>query len=95
MTTNLNHLRLAKSSVMQNPFARIILLLLYPTILLTSCIPASPPSPTALPIPLVFTTSEQTATIEPSETPLAEQVSFEPAIYRDETEGFELDYPSP
>lgn len=63
-------------------------------LILAACTPASPSPPTDLPTPLVHTTHRPTGTITPSETPAPALVSFESAIYQDESAGFELDYPS-
>ncbi len=94
MTNTLNLPRLRKVSAREIPLVRQLRLSLFLTFILAACGPASSQSPTDLPTPLVFTTREPNATIIPTETPGIAKVSFEPATYRDETAGFELDYPS-
>lgn len=94
MTNTLNLPRIRKVSAREIPLARLLRLSLFLTFILAACGPASSQPPTDLPTPLVSSTREPTATIIPSETPGITQVSFEPATYRDETAGFELDYPS-
>lgn len=94
MTNTLNLPRIRKVSARGIPLARLLRQSLFLTFILAACGPASSQPPTDLPTPLVFSTREPTATIISSETPGMAQVSFEPATYRDETAGFELDYPS-
>ena len=94
MTNTLNLPGIQKGSTKDSPLARLLRQSLYLTFILAACGPASSQPPTVLPTPLVFTIKEPTATIIPSETPAIALVSFEPATYRDETAGFELDYPS-
>jgi len=94
MTNTLNLPRIPKGSTNKSPLARLLRLSLCLIFILAACSPASSQPPTDLPTPLVFSTRQPTATIIPSETPAITQVSFEPATYRDESAGFELDYPS-
>ena len=94
MTNTLNLPGIQKGSTKDSPLVRLLRQSLYLTFILAACVPASSQPPTVLPTPLVFTIKEPTATIIPSETPAIALVSFEPATYRDETAGFELDYPS-
>jgi hypothetical protein len=86
--------RIRKVSTRESPLARLLRLSLFLAFILSACGQASPQPPADLPTPVVYTTKMPTATSIPSETPAIAQVSFEPATYRDEDAGFELDYPS-
>ncbi len=93
LTDNISSL-ICKGSSKESPLARILRPSLFLVLILASCGPAPSQPPTVLPTPMIFTTSAPTPAILPSETPAIPKPSFEPATYRDETAGFEFDYPA-